>query len=1039
MKRHNYFSARFGMLVCLIAAIAIAQDVTNAQTQASGSTGSAAVAAPRLVKFGGVLKDGSGLLRSGVMGLTFAIYKEQQGGNPLWLETQNVQLDAQGNYSVLLGATQSEGLPLELFTTDETRWLGVQAQLSGEVEQPRVLLTSVPYALKAADAETLGGLPVSAFLLANPDISTGGGSGIPAQAVSPNASGRSIFFHTADANTGGTGTANKMTKWLNNTGTLTDSAVFESGGNVGIGTSTPASQLDIENFGAANDATKEIMRFGGGTDPTLGPMVLAFEAHPSATGGNRFFALDTGDNLAARNLILLPTGGANIGIGTTTPKQALEVNGNVQVDGKLGIGTSTPASQLDIENSGAANDATKEIMRFGGGTDPTLGPMVLAFEAHPSATGSNRFFALDTGDNAAVRNLILLPSGGANVGIGTTTPAQRLEVNGTAKVGTLMFADSTTMTSAAASLSGANTFTGADSFTAVPTGAGVGQGSLYINPASAIAGRTLLGVAVNGTSEFLVDSGGNTTANGNINTNGNINLNGSTNGNINLNNISTSTTGGITLGFVPFIHAFGSNNTFVGQVAGNFSMTGSFNTGIGGGALNNNTSGLGNTAVGQSALISNTSASNNTAIGQATLQTNTTGANNTASGFNALLNNTTGGNNTASGANALFNNTTASNNTASGVNALTANTTGNNNTASGVNALFSNTTGVSNTASGVNALKANTSGNNNTASGLNALAANNTANNNTASGQAALFANTTGTNNTASGQAALTANTTGANNTASGVNALKANTTATNNTASGFNALQNNTTGSNNIADGNNAGVTTTSANANTTGSNNTFIGASSGPGVPSASNLQNATAIGANAVVSANNALVLGSINTVNGATSSVNVGIGTATPGQALDVVGNINASGCFMVGGTGFQGTCSSDARLKKNILYFPQVLDKLVQLQPAYWNWRAEEFPQYHFGPGRNIGLIAQEVEKVFPDMVSTDTNGYKQVNYSQLPYLMLQAIRELKSENDTLRDQLQARERQQQAKEAEWEERLQRLESAISSQPSLAMR
>lgn len=89
-----------------------------------------------------------------------AIYKDQQGGAPLWMETQNVTLDAQGNYSLLMGATQSEGLPLELFATGESRWLGVQAQLPGEIEQPRVLLVSVPYALKAADADTLGGMPL---------------------------------------------------------------------------------------------------------------------------------------------------------------------------------------------------------------------------------------------------------------------------------------------------------------------------------------------------------------------------------------------------------------------------------------------------------------------------------------------------------------------------------------------------------------------------------------------------------------------------------------------------------------------------------------------------------------------------------------------------------------------------------------------------------------------------------------------------------------------------------------------------------------
>jgi hypothetical protein len=121
---------------------------------------------PRLVKFAGVVKDNVGHAKTGVVGVTFAIYKDQDGGAPLWLETQNVQADNKGNYTALLGSTKVEGLPAELFTANEARWLGVQ--IEGEVEQPRVLFVSVPYALKAVDAETLGGKPISAFQLAAP-------------------------------------------------------------------------------------------------------------------------------------------------------------------------------------------------------------------------------------------------------------------------------------------------------------------------------------------------------------------------------------------------------------------------------------------------------------------------------------------------------------------------------------------------------------------------------------------------------------------------------------------------------------------------------------------------------------------------------------------------------------------------------------------------------------------------------------------------------------------------------------------------------
>jgi hypothetical protein len=121
---------------------------------------------PRLLKFSGVLKDPMGQPRTGVIGVTFALYEEQEGGAPLWLETQNVNADDQGRYTVVLGATKSEGLPVDLFTQGKARWLGVQVQLPGEVEQRRAIFISVPYALKAYEAETLGGRPASDFVLA---------------------------------------------------------------------------------------------------------------------------------------------------------------------------------------------------------------------------------------------------------------------------------------------------------------------------------------------------------------------------------------------------------------------------------------------------------------------------------------------------------------------------------------------------------------------------------------------------------------------------------------------------------------------------------------------------------------------------------------------------------------------------------------------------------------------------------------------------------------------------------------------------------
>jgi hypothetical protein len=118
-----------------------------------------ASALPRLVRFSGSAKDLNSNPLTGVVGITFALYSEQTGGAALWLETQNITADSNGHYTALLGLTKPDGLPAELFSSEQARWVGVQ--VSGQAEQPRVLLLSVPYALKAGDAETLGGKPAS--------------------------------------------------------------------------------------------------------------------------------------------------------------------------------------------------------------------------------------------------------------------------------------------------------------------------------------------------------------------------------------------------------------------------------------------------------------------------------------------------------------------------------------------------------------------------------------------------------------------------------------------------------------------------------------------------------------------------------------------------------------------------------------------------------------------------------------------------------------------------------------------------------------
>jgi hypothetical protein len=146
------------VVVCLTTLSMVAQQAP--------STSAATAVVPNVINYGGILTDLNGKPLSGIQGVTFLLYSAQQGGAPLWMEIQNITAAENGQYSATLGATTSQGLPSDLFSSGQARWLAVQ--IAGQPEQARVLLVAVPYALKAADAQTIGGLPPSAFVQVNP-------------------------------------------------------------------------------------------------------------------------------------------------------------------------------------------------------------------------------------------------------------------------------------------------------------------------------------------------------------------------------------------------------------------------------------------------------------------------------------------------------------------------------------------------------------------------------------------------------------------------------------------------------------------------------------------------------------------------------------------------------------------------------------------------------------------------------------------------------------------------------------------------------
>jgi hypothetical protein len=129
---------------------------------------------------------------------------------------------------------------------------------------------------------------------------------------------------------------------------------------------------------------------------------------------------------------------------------------------------------------------------------------------------------------------------------------------------------------------------------------------------------------------------------------------------------------------------------------------------------------------------------------------------------------------------------------------------------------------------------------------------------------------------------------------------------------------------------------------------------------------------------------------------TNSGRVGIGTDNPAAALHVIGNIIASGTIT----------PSDLRYKTNIQAINQPLQKLLSLNGVTYLMNRKAFPEMHFDNNMQYGLIAQEVEKVFPEMVKTiDEKGYKGIDYVKLVPVLIEAIKELKKENNRQQQQI----------------------------------
>ncbi len=416
-------------------------------------------------------------------------------------------------------------------------------------------------------------------------------------------------------------------------------------------------------------------------------------------------------------------------------------------------------------------------------------------------------------------------------------------------------------------------------------------------------------------------------------------------------------------------------NIFIGENAGSLSG-GLNNLFVGNQAGGNVTSGISNVALGEQALFHNTIKSYLVAIGDSALFANGIGASGEFEGRR----------NVAIGSKALCANNTGHSNTAIGYHSLWVNTSANHNTGVGNETLLNNTTGYSNTCLGTQSLYHNNTGNENTGVGGSTLLYNDTGSSNVAVGQGAMTNNQTGSFNTTVGRASLLHNETGDYNVIIGSEAFYTSTTISNSVALGHQAGFS-SNGSGNVFIGYRAGYNETTAHNLYIDNDSTSSPLIYGDFIDNELNINGRQGINkkepetdlhikqSNVITERGIRLEYGSDNDywdtyIDGA-NDYNFGFNSVLKAYINDSDGSYNIA---------------SDRRLKSSILPVERVLPSVLLLNPSTYYYTADQNQK------KQIGLIAQEVEFLFPEAVN-EKDGYKAINYAVFGILAVQAIKE----------------------------------------------